>query len=1177
MIQRFIPYRFRQIIWSLLLVLSMATATLAQTEIRLYNGPTLGGPTLGGPTLGGPTLGGPTLGGPTLGGPTLGAGLRPETTQPDRSFNRVVYNVSSPTLTAYLPDPARATGRSVLIFPGGGLSRLFIDEQGVFVAQQLAENGVAAFVVKYRLAQRPVGSSTDPLPQLPASVRDSALTRAVADGATALTYLRQHSTDLGIQPDRIGLLGFAAGGTIALRLGTTSDGTLRPAFLALIDPDITTQSTPTVQPTTPPLFLVTATNQTQPVLLAQSQLYQDWLRAGRPTEQHSYPANATDPNALSIPLDKWIDRLTTWIGELAASSPPPPVSPSATQTAPPTLPAIPPSVPASTPTTSPANSASTASAPATNSSPAALKPADKPVSSRRPEKQVVRQAPVYVSGPGGLVTGVVRDSATGTPLAGVAIVVDYRRHLTGTSTNDRGQYNIDLTAGEHVLVTRLVGYTPVRKIVQVSNTGALRVDINMVSVASQLEEVVVTTKGFDQTIRQPLLGVSQINIATLRKLPAALGEVDLLRGLQSLPGVTSVGEASNGVNIRGGTTDQNLILLDETPIFNPTHMFGLFSVFPTDVLSTVDLYKGNVPARFGGRAASVLDVSLRNPNLDQFQLSGGVSFVSNRLTADIPIVKGKLGLLVAGRGAFNDFLLPRISNRLAGIRARFGDGVTKLFWRIDDRNTLTATGYYSKDEFQTSLLASLPNVNGTTTRYDHQTINGMARWFHTFSPRTSLQTSAVWVDYVPKILAPELNSTNTVTLYSAVRQRQIKSNLNYQFTNQKLEVGLSGTQYRIQPGTLLPGASDRVNYITTPTENGLELAAYADYERSITPDLAVSAGLRYSHFLALGPSLVRRYLPGQPRDELSVIDSVRYGAGQVSKQYGGFEPRLGIRYSLSPTASVKFGYNLMRQYLQVVTNTTTPLPTSRWKTADANIRPQVSQLVSAGYFMTFHKDIYELTVEGYWRSTENSIDYRPGADFLLQPYPEAQLLQGRSRSYGVETMISKKRGEMTGWLNYTYARTFNQVYEGPTIEQNINGGAWYRANYDRPHTVNASLTFDVDKHNSFGFTFAYSTGRPYTAPTGYVTIDGAQYPYYGVRNQARLPDYHRLDFVWNIYNPSLQNRRWQGKWAFTIYNLYGRRNAYSVFFRTENGKTNSYQLQIFATPIASLSYNFIFK
>ncbi|SOD90476.1 TonB-dependent receptor [Spirosoma fluviale] len=773
------------------------------------------------------------------------------------------------------------------------------------------------------------------------------------------------------------------------------------------------------------------------------------------------------------------------------------------------------------------------------------------------------------------VSGTVRDSATGLPLSGVAIVIDYRKHLSGTNTNAEGHYTIEVPSGNHILIARLVGYTPVRKEIHLVD-DSLMVDVALISVASQLEEVVVTTKGFDQTLRQPMLGANQLNINTLKKLPSALGEVDLLRGLQMLPGVTSVGEASNGVNIRGGTTDQNLILLDETPIFNPTHMFGLFSVFPPDVMSTVDLYKGNVPARFGGRAASVLDVSLRNPTLDQFSLSGGVSVVSNKLTADLPIVPGKFGLLISGRGAFNDFLLPIVSDRLANIRAKFGDGVLKAFWRIDNRNTLTVTGYTSLDLFRTDLLANLPNVTGTSTRYNHQTINVMARWFRTLSSRLNWQTTGVYGYYIPKILSSEL-SGNLVTLRSSVLQRQLKSNLNYQLTNQKLEFGISGTHYQLEPGTLLPGQSDQVNYVTTPTEKALELALYADYERSLGTRLAISAGLRFSQFLALGPSLVRHYRVGEPRDDFSVTDSTRYAAGQITQRYGGPEPRLGIRYTLGANSSVKFGYNLMRQYLQVVTNTTTPLPTSRWKTSDPNVRPQVSQLVTAGLVHSFKNNIYELTLEGYYRFTQHIIDYRPGADFLLQPYPETQLLQGRSKAYGVESMISKKKGELTGWLSYTYARTLNQVNEGPTVQESVNNGNWYRANYDRPHAVNANMTIDVDRHNSFSFTFAYSTGRPYSTPTGFVTIDGAQYPYYGVRNNSRLPDYHRLDFSWNIYNPGMKARRWEGRWAFTVYNLYGKKNAYSIFFKAENGKTNAYQLQIFAAPIASLSYNFVFK
>lgn len=1064
------------------------------------------------------------------------------------SLGKLSYLLNDSTLTAFLPDSKKATGTAVLIFPDNNLKSQTIDSLSLNVAKRLVDTGIAAFIVKHKALQQSL-SGTGKADSL------SAASQALEDGQRAIEYLRQHATGLKIQTTRIGLLGFGAGGELVLQLAQRYVAASRPDFIASVNAANQSVSTVVVPPDALALWVVITTGDTQQAAIQHTQLYQHWIKAGRSAELHIYAASGNGK-----PIDQsgeswtiWIDQLVNWLrtqGYLDRALP------TAEQSQAQTV------VPEKTLATNEATTVvktSVAKAPVTQSAPVVFR----------------KKQPSLNQASGFRVSGVVRDSATGQPLAGAAIVIDYRKSLTGTTTDSKGYYSIDLPPGEHLLVARIIGYTPVRKIFQV-RSEPITVNVAMVSVASQLEEVVVTTKGFDQTVRQPILGVNQLNVNALKKLPAVLGEVDLLRGLQMLPGVSSVGEASNGVNIRGGTTDQNLILLDETPIFNPTHMFGLFSVFPSDVLSTVDLYKGNVPARFGGRAASVLDVSLRNPNLEQFSLSGGVSVVSNKLTADIPIVKGKLGVLVSGRGAFNDFLLPVISDKLANIKAKFGDVVLKAFWRMDDKNTMTFMGYTSKDAFQTDLLANLPNVNGTATRYDHQTLNLMARWFRSISPRLNLQTTGTYVHYVPRILSPEL-SGNVVTLRSSVLQRQVKSSLNYQLDNHKLELGVSGTHYRVEPGTLLPGQSESVNYVTTPTENALELALYADYERSLGDKLAVSVGLRYSHFLSLGPLLVRRYRPGETRDEFSVIDSIQYGAGQITQQYGGFEPRLGIRYSLGPNASLKFGYNLMRQYLQVVTNTATPLPTSRWKTSDPFIKPQVSQLLTAGYFLTMKDNIYELTLEGYWRSTQHIIDYRPGADFLLQPYPETQLLQGKSKAYGVETMLSKKKGELTGWLNYTYARTFNQVYEGATVEQNVNNGNWYRAIYDRPHTVNANMTIDVDRHNSFGFTFSYSTGRPYSSPTGYVTIEGVQYPYYGLRNNERLPAYHRLDFTWNIYNPSMRNRRWEGRWAFTVYNLYARKNAYSIFFKTESGNTNAYMLQIFAAPIASLSYNFVFK
>ncbi|GAB3503085.1 TonB-dependent receptor [Emticicia fontis] len=772
-----------------------------------------------------------------------------------------------------------------------------------------------------------------------------------------------------------------------------------------------------------------------------------------------------------------------------------------------------------------------------------------------------------------VLTGMVRDSADNAPLNRAAIVIDFEKHTKGTYTNAEGKFSLYLSPGSHILVVRHVGYLPYR--INIRGGQNLDLSIKLLSVSSQLEEVVVTDKGYDRTVREPLLGVSRINMKTIERIPAALGEIDILRSLQLLPGVTSVGEAANGINIRGGNTDQSLILMDETPIFNPTHMFGLFSVFPADAVRGLDLYKGNVPARFGGRAGSVLDISLRNPGLDKFSMKGGVSIVSNKLTLDIPIVKDKLGLMISGRGSFNSSLLPLVSKKLDSIKANFGDVVGKLFWRMNRNNTMTAMGYFSKDLFSTKLIGGLADINSVSTQYRHETMNGLLQWFSTISPKLNLQTTAVLAQYTPDILTIESGTNSEVTLRQQIQQKQIKSNLNYQGANSKTEIGINAIHYQLNPGELLPGGSPNINYRKTPNENSLEMAIHADYEASLSEKLVVSAGLRYSYFMSLGPGLVRKYAPGEAMYEASVIDSVKYGNWEVSKTYGGLEPRLGIRYATGPNTSFKIGYNLMRQYLQVITNTTTPLPTARWKTSDPNIKPQLSQLFSVGWFQNLKDNTFEFSTEAYWRTTQNTLDYKPGADFLLQPYPETQLLPARAKAYGVELMLSKKKGELTGWLNYTYARSFNQVTGNVDVKQQINNGDWYRANYDRPHSLNLSINLNQGKTHSFSFNFVYSTGRPFSAPNGQVFYMGRVYPVYNERNQGRLPDYHRLDFAWNIYNPSMKKRRWQGRWAFTVYNLYGRKNAYSIYFK--QSELYPYRLAIFATPIPSLSYNFEFK
>jgi hypothetical protein len=472
-------------------------------------------------------------------------------------------------------------------------------------------------------------------------------------------------------------------------------------------------------------------------------------------------------------------------------------------------------------------------------------------------------------------------------------------------------------------------------------------------------------------------------------------------------------------------------------------------------------------------------------------------------------------------------------------------------------------------------LGTVANVNATSTQYDYQTANAALKWFHSFSPKLNLQTSAIYTNYQPKTLLPELNSDNKVSIESGIVYQQLKSSLNYSLNEKhRFELGLSTILYNVNPGILNPGTSKSVNFRTVPEEKSMESGIYLEDEITFNSRLSLSLGLRYSTYGAIGGT-VRSYNPLLSKSDLTVIDSTVYKSGETSATYGGFEPRIALKYSLSELSSIKLGYSLMRQYLQVVSNTTTPLPTSRWATSNAYIKPQVSELYSAGLFKNSRNNIYEFSLEGYYRSTENVLDFKPGADFLFQPYIETQTLQGKGKAYGLELMIAKKKGEVTGWVNYTYSRALNQVKLSDRFDEQINSGAWYATNFDRPHSFNATISLSQGKHHEFGFTFVYNTGRPFTVPEGFVEYNSVKYPYYVERNNDRIKDYHRLDFSWTIRNPSMEKKRWEGSWTFAVYNLYGRSNAYSVYLRSEKG-LNAYQLTIFGSPIPSLTYNFKF-
>ena len=766
--------------------------------------------------------------------------------------------------------------------------------------------------------------------------------------------------------------------------------------------------------------------------------------------------------------------------------------------------------------------------------------------------------------------GNVKNAGTGNSLIGATISLDSKK--TGILTDSLGNYYLRIPQDDYVVKVSFVGYKPYRKFIKLDKNFML--DVVLENVTKQLEEVIVSSISTRSNILTPSLGVCLLSIKGIKKIPAMMGEVDILRSLQTLPGVSSVGEGANGLNIRGGAVDQNLIFIDDTPIFNPTHLFGLFSVFASDAVRELELYKGGIPARFGGRTASVLDIKMIEPSLEKFKFEGGIGPISNRIMVEIPLIKNKLSILAAGRVSFNDFWFKTFApDNLKNTRANFYDVANKVFYKPNAQNTIALSTYFSQDFYRVDSLFSLENVIAKQTDFRYGHANASLKWNHYFNPKTSLEILGAYSNY--KTVTESPDSVNRIELKNNIQYRNFKINLDRTLNERhRANFGFSAVQYDLSPGILNKDIISKISSIELSKEQSLELSLHADDEFKVNEKLTVQYGLRYTQFLNLGTSEIRKYQDGEPKSSVTLISSEKKEG--IVKTYGGFEPRITAVYVFNAFTSMKFGYNRMQQFLNLITNNTTPLPTSRWKISDENILPQKSDFVSLGYFKTWNDNVWEASLETYYRDTKNTIDYVSGANLQLNPTIETQLLQGKGRSYGAELMISKKKGELTGWVSYTFARSFQQTI-GAYPEQRINGGDWYASNYDKPHSVNVVLNATPDKHNSFSFIFAYNTGRPFSSPTGTYTLDGQQLPLYTARNNDRIPDYHRLDFSWTITNPSMNEKRWEGSWIFTVYNVYGRSNPYSVFFTNGKSGTKVYQLSVFASPLVSLAYNFKFK
>ncbi|PWJ60263.1 TonB-dependent receptor-like protein [Dyadobacter jejuensis] len=760
------------------------------------------------------------------------------------------------------------------------------------------------------------------------------------------------------------------------------------------------------------------------------------------------------------------------------------------------------------------------------------------------------------------ITGYVRNAANGEPVIGAAVFID--KPSIGVNTDALGFYSIKVPRGRLVLKIKSFGMRETQRQVMLYTDGKL--DIEMRESVIALKEVKVKA-GVDKNVVGTQMGQVRLTIKDLKQVPTVFGEADLLRSVLTLPGIKSVGENSTGLNVRGGSTDQNLIQFNDAVIYNPSHLFGFFSAFNPDVVRDVELYKSTIPSKFGGRLSSVLDVNGRDGNKKKFVASGGIGIVTGRLTLEGPIVKDKTSFILGGRSTYSNWVIRALDNPAYNQSSgNFYDVNLQVTHEINEKNTLVLTGYQSNDRFR---------LYGDTT-YSYQNQLGALKWKHTFGPKLYSEFTASHSKYQYQMKASGL-PLNSFDLKFDINQSNFKADFSY-LLNEKhtLDFGLSSIYYKLHPGSFTPqGAQSLIIPDELEAEQALESAVYLEDKYEVSPKLSLTAGLRFSFFQYLGPKTVNTYVPGLPIDYLYQDGVVTYGKGEKIKNYGGPEIRLSARYSLLDNLSMKVSYNTLRQYIHLLTNTMTVSPTDIWKLSDTYIKPQVGDQLSVGLYRNFRGNKIEVSLEGYYKNINNFLDYKGGDSLIMNHNIEAAVINTRAKAYGVELLVKKATGKFNGWVSYTYSRTLLRAIDRDSPDA-PNNGQYYPSNFDKPHDFTAITNYRFSHRVSVSLNFTYSTGRPYTPPVGKYIVDGSQRVYYADRNQYRIPDYYRTDVSVNIEGNHKVRKLAHSSWSLSVYNLLGRRNASSVYFQTNQGRVNGYQLSIFGQPIPTLTYNFRF-
>ncbi|MBS1950067.1 MAG: TonB-dependent receptor [Cytophagales bacterium] len=769
-------------------------------------------------------------------------------------------------------------------------------------------------------------------------------------------------------------------------------------------------------------------------------------------------------------------------------------------------------------------------------------------------------------------SGYVKDASNGEAMIGATVFVQPVN--AGTSTNEYGFYSLTLPAGTYTVKYNYLGYKLVTE--EITLDKNLPTDVELVSEATVLKEIQVVEESDRPTAQNPGMSMNKMNVSVMKKIPAFLGEVDVIRSILLLPGVSTVGEGAAGFNVRGGSVGQNLVYLDEAPVYNSSHLLGFFSVFNPDAVKDITLYKGAVPSRFGGRLASVLDVRMKEGNNKKTEIHGGIGTVFSRFSIEGPLVKNKSSFIVAARRSYIDILArPFVSVLKNGGALNFYDLTLKTNYNFNDKNKVYLSGYFGRDNFLFDKNQGFSWGNAT----------GTLRWNHLFNDKLFLNQALVFskYDYSLQFGGTEQNNFKWK---SSISNFIYRPDFSY-FINSNHEVNFGGEAiyYTFVPANATGTTNGTPVDVSLEKKYNSEISLYASHALKINPRVSIDYGLRYSSFSLYGPGTQYLYNDTVPGIRKRVIGEKTYSKREAIQTYGNWQPRFSFKYQLNENSSIKGSYNRMVQYLHLISNTTASNPLDVWTPSTANIKPELGDQLTTGYFRTLTTPTaqYEFSVEGYLRYTQNQIDYINGADILINRYLEGDLLSGKGRAYGVEFFAQKKTGRLNGWISYTLGRTELQVI-------GINNDNWYPTRYNQTHNLKVVGFYEINKRWSFSTNFIYTSGTPTTFPNSRYTQQGILIPYLATnaRNNVTLPSYNRLDIAFTLQgkeaDKSGRKRKNKDYWVFSIYNLYARQNPFSIYFSQVNDQTlpgqpllsQAKQISIIGTFVPAISYNLKF-